>query len=226
VREADTLVQRLGTLADEKNKDEIERVLPRLVKLHNELASRAARAKLLKVVDRLLGDAELGGVRMTAATALGRVNDPAAAWKVLKTYLPTVKDEAVGPFPLSVVQAVGALAPDAALSTLLQLMEKADDTNVSRYAIQALGKYGWSKQRVKVLGELLDHLKRIQPGVGGGQAGKAGGEAARVRFEFLRTTLVAALDELTGQKLADVDKWLAAYKDNKKALAKLFVVER
>ena len=226
MREAQTLIERLAALAEAKQKDALERSLPRFVKLHNELTSKSARAELLKAAARILGDEDLGGVRITTATALGQVNDPAGAWKVLKGYLPSVKDEASGPFPLAVIQAVGALAPDAALAVLLPLMEKAADTNVSRYAIQALGKYGWSKQRVKVLGDLLDYLKRVRPGVGGGQAGKAGGEAARVRYNFLRTTLVVALDELTGQKLGDVDKWLEAHKENKKTLEKLFTFER
>jgi hypothetical protein len=225
-REAQTLIERLAAFAEAKQKDEIERSLPRLVKLHNELTSTSVRADLLKAAARILGDEDLGGVRSSMATALGQVNDPPGAWKVLKGFLPSVKDEASGPFPLAVIQAVGALAPDAALATLLALMEKAADTNVSRYAIQALGKYGWSKQRVKVLGQLLDHLKRVRPGVGGGQAGKAGGEAARVRYNFLRTTLVVALDELTGQKFADVDRWLDAHKENRKALDKLFTFER
>jgi hypothetical protein len=124
-----------------------------------------------------------------------------------------------------VIQAVGALAPEPAVAALQRLMGKAKDANVSRYAIQALGKYGWSKQRVKVLGELLTYLKKLRPG-GVAKGSKGGGQAARERYNFLRLTLVAALDELTGQKLRDPEKWLATYKDNKKQLGKLFTFER
>lgn len=226
MREADTLIAQLAGFAKVKQKPEIERALPRLVKLHNELKSSAVRSKLLKAAADLMANEELGGARMAVAGALAEVNDPKGAYKHLKGLLPSVKVPAAGPLPLRVIQTVGMLAPDAALPALFRLMHKAKDNNVSRYAIQALGKYGWSKQRVKVLAEILDLLRKLRPGGSGGQGGKAGGKAARVRYAFLRQTAVVALDELTGRKLADVDKWLAAHKEYKKKLAQLFTFER
>jgi hypothetical protein len=225
MREADALAARLEDCGKNARKVEVEGALPRLVKLHNELQSASARSQLLKAAGDLLGVEELGGTRLAVADAFGRINDPKGAWKVLKLHLPSVKETAAGPLPLRVIQAVGALAPESAISSLERLMGKAKDANVSRYAIQALGKYGWSKQRVKVLGELLGYLKKLQPG-GVAKGGKGGGKAARERYDFLRLTLVAALDELTGQKIADPEKWLATYKDHKKQLGELFTFER
>ncbi|MDJ0521028.1 MAG: HEAT repeat domain-containing protein [Planctomycetota bacterium] len=226
IREAKTLIERLGTLAKAADKPGVERALPRLVKLHNELKSGSTRAKLQKAAGALLGEESLGGTRLAVADAFGRLNDPKGAWKVLKGYLPATKLTAVGPLPLRVIQAVGALAPDAAIPTLQQLMHKSKDANVSRYAIQALGRYGWSKRRVAVLDELLGFLKRLRPGNVAYKKGQAGGDAARRRYAFLRETLVAALDTLTGRKLGDPDKWLEAYKENKKQLGRLFTFER
>jgi len=208
------------------SKVEIERLLPRLVKLHNTLKSSAVRGRLLKAAGYVMGLEALGATRTAVATALRQVNDPKAAWKEMKRFMPSVKVAAAGPFPLSVVQSVGVLAPEGALPALLQLKDKAKDDNVARYAIQALGKYGWSKQRTRVLGALLTSLKRLRPGGTNLRKGKAGGKASRARYEFLRVTLVAALDELTGQKLADVDKWLAAYKEHKRKLGALFTFKR
>ncbi len=226
VREASTLIKRLAEYAAAKQKADVERSLPRLVKLHNELKSKTVRGKLLAAAADLMQNEDLGGARMAVAGALAEVNDPKGAWKHLKGLLPSVKVTASGLLPLRVIQTVGALAPDAALPTLLQLMQKAKDANVARYAIQALGKYGWSKQRVKVLAELLDYLRKLRPGASGGKGGKAGGAEARRRFNFVRETLLVALGELTGQKLLDEDKWLAAHKANKKSLGKLFTFER
>ncbi len=225
-REAANLITKIEGFVAAKKKPDIERALPRLVKLHNELKSATVRAKLLKAAAGVMSKDELGATRTAVATALTKVNDPKAAWKELKRFVPSVKVTAAGPFPLSVVQTVGALAPAAAVPTLLGLMSKAKDANVSRYAIQALGKYGWSKQRVRVLQELLSYLKKLRPGGTNAKQGKGGGAAARERYNFLRQTLVVALDELTGQKFADIDKWLAAYKEHKKKLPKLFTFER
>lgn len=225
VREAGTLVARLHDYGKAANKAEVERALPRFVKLHNELKSSTTRHQLLKAAAGLLRIEELGGTRLAVADAFGRINDPRGAWKALKSHFPSVKVKAAGLLPLRVIQAVGALAPDPAIPALQQLMRKAKDANVARYAIQALGKYGWSKQRVKVLGELLSYLKKLRPGAAA-KGSKGGGKAARERYNFLRLTLVAALDELTGQKLRDPEKWLAVHKDNKKRLGTLFTFER
>ncbi len=225
-READRLITKLDASVAAGKRQDVERALPRLVKLHNELKSASVRGKLLKAAGRVMATASLGATRTAAATALQDVNDPKAAWKELKRFMPSVKVVAAGPFPLGVVQSVGVLAPDGALPTLLQLMGKAKDDNVARYAIQALGKYGWSKQRVRVLGALLSYLKRLRPGGTNIRKGKAGGAASRGRYQFLRATLVAALDELTGRKFAEVDKWLAAYKEHKRKLDALFTFKR
>jgi len=227
VAEAKNLLEKLAAWTDDANKAKVEKALPKLVKVHNELKTNAMRGKLQKAAGDMLRKDELGAVRMAVADTLGRLNDPKGAYKQLKPHLPAVKVTAAGPFPLRVIQAVGALAPDSAIPTLTKLMQKAKDNNVARFAIQALGKFGWSRSRTKVLTSLAEFLRRLRPGGSDLRKGRAGGQAARVRYDFLQRTLVAALLELTGQKKYDtVDKWLVAWKANKKTPAKLFAFER
>jgi hypothetical protein len=207
------------------DRKKLDVALVKIVKIHNELQTDSVRAKLQKAAGALLDDEALGATRMKAADALGRFNDPAGVWKQLRPHLPSVKEEACGPFPLRVVQAVGAVAPDAAVAALTKLMEKAKDPNVSRYAIQALGKYGWSKRRAKILGTLVAHTSKLRPGGTKGKA-RGSGEAARQLYAFLRETLVAAMNEITGRKVETPEQWLALYKEHKKKIEKLFLIER
>ena len=222
----ETLLERLATFRVEKKRPDLERALARVPKAHNGLKTNAVRAKLRAELGRVMGDEALGSTRAVAAGTLGELNDPKGAWKVLKPFLPKLKLEAAGPFPLRVIQAVGQVACEASIASLLKLMEKAKDPNVSRYAIGALGKYGWSKRRASVLSDLVEFLRKLRPGGTDPRKSRGGGQAARERYNFLQLSLVAAMNELTGQKFDSADKWLAAYKDNKKALAKLFTFER
>lgn len=226
MRGAESFLETLEGLQAQQDRPKLDAALVRVVKIHNELRTDAVRARLQRAVGELLGDEALGATRMKAADALGRFNDPTGVWKVLRSHLPSVKEKACGPLPLRVVQAVGSVAPDAAIPQLTKLMEKAEDANVSRYAIQALGKYGWSRRRAKVLASLASFLQRLRPGGVDPRKGRGGGEEARQRYEFLRATLVAAMNEITGQKIEGPDPWLEAVKANKRSLEKLFLIER
>jgi len=225
VNEATSWIEHVARLQAAVKKAELTKALAKVVDIHNKLRTNAVRGKLQKAIGDLIKDESLGAVRMSAADTLGRLNDPKGAWKQLKRFLPAVGDAAVGPLPLRVAQAVGSVAPDAAILPLVKLMEKAKDMNVSRYAIQALGKFGWSKQRTKVLRSLGGFLARLRPGVSTSKT-RGGGQAARRRYDFLRVTLGGALNELTGQKIDGADKWLATWKANKKKPSKLFTFER
>lgn len=227
IAEAETHLENLAAWTKAGDKERLERALPRIEKSHNELRSNTMRAKLQKALGAVVGEEACGRVRMLAADSLGRLNDPKGAWKALKPHMPSVKDATVGPVPLRVIQAAGALAPDSAIGTLTTLMEKGKDANASRHAAQALGKYGWSRNRTRVLTSLAEYLRRLRPGGTNLKAGRAGGEAARERYQILQQSMVAALIEITGRKDLDTaDKWLEAWKTHKKKPAELFTFER
>ncbi|MDF1699637.1 MAG: hypothetical protein P1V36_00565 [Planctomycetota bacterium] len=227
IAEANTLLANLAAWTKAGDKPRLEKALPKAEKVHNELKTNSVRVKVQKAVGAIIGTEACGRVRMLAADSLGRFNDPKGAYKQLKPHLPPVKEAAAGLVPLRVVQATGALAPDTAIGTLTQLMEKAKDANVSRHAVQALGKYGWSRSRNRVLTSMAEYLRRLRPGGNNLKNGRVGGAATRERFRMLEQTMIVALQELTGQKTLDsTEKWLAAWKANKKQAAKLFTFER
>jgi hypothetical protein len=224
---AEHLLEVFATFLEADRGPEAAEAFPRLVEAHNTLRTEPVRRRILASLAEALDQEALGlDVRLQAADALGRVNDADGAWKHLKRHVPDRREEAAGPLPLRVLQAVGALAPDGALKVLTDLMEKAEDANVSRHAIQALGKYGWSKRRVKVLEALVDAMRRLRPGGLDPRKGRGGGEAVRERFAFLQETFVAALDELTGREIGSVDGWFAAVEAHRRDLEALFLVER
>ena len=226
IAEAENLLERITTFQGAKKKADLERALNRVPKVHNELKTGSMRTKLQKALGLVMKDEALGGTRSVAADTLGRLNDPKGSWGVLKKQLPSVKVEAAGPFELRVIQAVGLLAPDAAISSLLTLMGKAKDANVSRYAIQALGNYGFSKRRTTVLSDLCKALRKLRPGGTDPRLSRGGGRAARERYNFLQLSFVSALNELTGQNHDSADKWLEVYKAGKKDLGSLFTFEK
>ncbi len=225
IRDAENALSVLANLEKAKDKARLAEALANLEKMHNALKTDSMRGKIQSAIGGLIKSDDLGAVRMKAADSLGRLNDPRGAYAQLKGHLPAVKVTAAGPLPLRVIQAVGSLAPDAAIAPLKRLMEKAKDANVSRYAIQALGKYGWSKKRVSILKDMGSFLTKLRPGVGP-KGGRGGGRKARERYSFLSGTLTAALNELTGQELVSAEEWLALYKANKKSPKKLFKVDR
>ncbi len=228
IAEAKRHLELLSAATKAADKPALERILPKVEKTHNELKTNSWRAKLQKAVGAVVGEEACGRMRSIAADALGRFNDPKGAYKVLKPHLPSTKVTAAGPVPLRVIQAVGALAPDSAIPTLTQLMEKAKDANVARFAVQALGKYGWSRNRQKVLTSIAEYMRKLRPGAIDPRSGRGGGGAAqRERYQILQQTMVVALQELTGQKSLDsAEKWLIAWKEHKKKPAKLFTFKR
>ena len=227
VAEATNLLEKLETFTKAADKEKLEQALPKVEKAHNELRTESVRVKLQKALADIVGEEACGRARLLAADSLGRLNDPDGVWKQLKKLLPDVREATVDPVPLRVIQAVGALAPDAAISSLTQLLERGKDANASRHAAQALGKYGWSKRREAVLKTLAEYLRRVRPSQRGGGKGRGGGEAARERYAMLRDTMVVAMQELTGRKELDSDeKWLEAWKTHKKKPGALFTFER
>lgn len=217
-----TCVGRLGAARLQAQKDQVRPLLDEAVALHNLLASDTHRRRLQAAVGALLGDESMGGARLDAADALGRFKDPDGAYRQLRPHLPGVRDEAASPLAIRVLDAVGALAPDAAAAVLTDLMQKAADVNVARHAIQALGGYGWSRRRLKVLDSLLETLRRLRPAGPDARSGRGSGAGSRERYNALQPALVEAMNRLTGQQLAGPDQWFALAEAHKKDLEPIF----
>ncbi len=218
--EANTLVTKIKGLRKAKDSAAMQSALTNLVTLHNLLSSKTVRHSLQHVAGQVLTDKKMGADRIAAAEALGKLNDPAGAFKHLKPALPSKKTEAAGPVELAALKAVGASAADRAIPTLLELMSKGKDNNVSKEAVVALGAFGTSKKRVTVVVEVVDFLRLLKPQR---TPGKRVGAATRERWNTLQRPLINSLNRLTGQKVRSSDGWLELYKAHKKSPKKLFV---
>lgn len=223
IEDAQSLLARIGTLHEAKDRAALEAELPGLVRLHNELLHTGMRSKLQAAAGDLVGDEELGALRLLAVDALAQLKDPDGAWKQLRPHVPAPADETVPQLGLRVLDAVGRLAPHAAIPSLVALMEKGKDLNAARYAAAALGGYGWSKKRAKVLGELGTQLRRLRPGgLEASPDGRGAGQALRERYDALGATILDALNRLTGQRIDGPDQWLEALEKAEKDPESLF----
>lgn len=219
---AKAVVERIKALRKAKNSTDMPAALEKLVKYHNALESKTLRHALQHVAGQILEDKKMGAARVGAAEALAKLNDAAGAYKHLKRSLPTLKTEAAGPVELAALKAVGSLAPDPAISTLVGLLAKAKDNNVAKEAAVALGAFGRSKKRVRVLEAIVDCLRRAKPSRA---PGKRVGAATRARWGAIGGPMVSSLNRLTGQKIRDADEWFDLYKSMKKSPKKLFLAE-
>lgn len=158
-------------------------------------------------------------VQLAALDALKGTKDGEAAWKAgLKGELPDVKAETAKPLELKVLEALQELHPDGAVQPLIALLQKAKDPKVAGAALQALGGYERSKQRVAILEELVKILRNAKPGrASGGQQ-----SAPTPRWTEMEPKATPALNALTGQSVADLDTWFQMVEENKKRPAALF----
>jgi hypothetical protein len=158
-------------------------------------------------------------VQKAALEALVGTKDGEVAWKAgLKSEMPDAKAETAKPFSVKVVEALKDLHPEAAVATLLSLFHDAKDPVVSARAAAALGGYERSKQRLKILEELIKGIRAAMPGAS--RDGKAA--APTPRWTEMGPAAGNALNELTGQTFGDVDDWLKFYDENKKKPAGMF----
>ena len=183
------------------------------------------RNALVQMAGRILRDKTLGSARAEAADALGRLNDESAAYKQLSKALPSYKDRTVDALGLRVIGAIGYLAPDAGVSSLLTLAERSADPNAATHAVRALGGFGYSRHRGKILASLLKRSKARAPG--GTRKGDRGvDDEARRLWQALSDEIVSALNTLTGRRVADIQGWYTLQKQHKKSLEKLFTRPR
>ena len=216
---------KLNALAEAKDNLALAPALKHLVKLHNASRSKKERTALVKAAGAVLRNKDLGSARCEAADALGRLNDDKAAFQQLSKALPSVKDRTVDALGLRVVGAIGYLAPDAGVNPLLHIAEKAADPNAAIHAVRALGGFGYSKHRARILTTLLKRSKARAPGQSRPGDRGANPELRRM-WQQLSGEIVTALNVLTGRKVPDIEGWYALHKEHKKKVEKLFTRPR
>ncbi len=227
VKDAEALVAKIESQHAAKDRAALKVTYKQAIALHNNLRTKAAKTKLQKAIGGVLKDKELVVVlRLEAVDALGELYDESGAYKQLKKFMPKDKDETADQIEMRVLRAVDKLAPDTAVKDLFNLAKKGKDMNAAVAAVRALGSYGYSKQRVKILKQLVEFMSSLAPGAVRGGSNRGIGGAARARYQSLSGPLITALNKLTGQSFETAEAWHTAYKANKSKLSKLFKTER
>ena len=219
--EAKALLAALSAARKDKERVGLADAVERVPAAFAATADAGTRKKLLAELGKVLKDKKAIGARTAAAKALGQVEDKAAAWKVLSKALPKPKAKDVAQHETAAIRAAAALAQDAAIPPLVQLMQKGKSRIAAREAIIALGGYGSSKKRASVLEALLETTSRLHAAAQSAAQNPKGGSGGRA-WEELGPSLIASLNSLTGQKHATADAWMAAAKEHKKKLDGLF----
>lgn len=218
-------LEQLHAMVETRDKPALTKALVHLVTLHNNSKSKKDRAALVKAAGEILRDKALGSARAEAADALGRLNDEKGAFRQLAKALPSIKDGTVDALGLRVIGAIGYLAPDAGANPLLNLAERCADPNAAIHAVRALGDFGYSKHRARILASLLKRSKARAPGQTR-PGGRGTDIEARRLWQALSREIVTALNKLTGRTVADIEGWYALQREHKKKLEKLFTRPR
>lgn len=220
-----SFLEELDKLVEARDKPALGKAMKKLVTLHNVSKAKKDRALLAKAAGKILCNKDLGSARGEAADALGRLNDESTAYKQLSKALPSVKDRTVDAVGLRVIDALGYLAPDAGVASLLTLAQKSADPNAATHAVRALGGYGYSKHRQRILAALIRRAKTKAPGQS--RPGDRGVSLdVRRLWQALSGEIVNALNSLTGRRVPDIEGWSALHREHKKKLSKLFTRPR
>ena len=171
-------------------------------------------------------------VRIAALDTLGTLGHKGCA-RYLKPFLKPYKDERGQERAAAAIQSAGEVADDALVQPLLKVVDKSKNYSVAAEAVRALGKFRDCKRhRKRIVEELAKTLRSDmpaapKPGRDTGDSYIPGkhGRAGTARWIALSTVLPAALNELTGQDIANVGDWLALIREYRRDLGALFVPE-
>jgi hypothetical protein len=175
---------------------------------------------------------------IAAIGALGEMKHEEGA-KYLKSHLRVFDEDVVDPVVTAAIEASGQIAADGAVAALIKMVEKSENYDVAAKAMRALGNFGRSRHRTKILEALVDTTKRVKPGGpprrGGPPESPAGGagsgepppmtnpnRGSTARWGVLAPVLPEALNQLTGQQFPSADDWFDLVDEHKRNLNDLF----
>jgi hypothetical protein len=208
--------------AAEKAKDEqaIATATKRVSPLYKSTQDAGLRTSLAKALGGVVKNAKVGVfARRAALGALVETEDGPTAWKALSGAFPGHDSEDPDKFDVDVVKAVGQLHPDGAIDVLLESFQKSKMAYLAAESVRALGNYGKSKQRERILLEIVKIGKNMVPSRG--KTAAASPETV-ARWGEVSGGIGQALDGLTGQKVGDPIEWFKRVDEAKKNLKSLF----
>jgi hypothetical protein len=190
--------------------------IPPLYKGTTDAGARTAAAKAL---GSAVKNAKLAGGRKEALAALVETEDGKEGWKTLQGAYPA--DDAVDEtmFNAEIVKAIGTFHQDAAIDRLLETYKKAKQAELSAGAVTALGGYHTSKQRERILVDIVKTARNLAPGT---TRDKAASPEATERWKTVGEATAAALDALTATKGGSAADWMKRVDEAKGNLKSLF----
>lgn len=215
----------LKTARQAKDEAAIVTAIDGLVSAHNTSENKKERAKVQSAIGGLLTAKALPDARGHAAFALGKLNDSEGAFKQLKGVLPTAKTKPGDNFSMAVLTALETLKPEAAVAPLIKLVGATKEPTILARAARALGVHTDSKKRPQIAQALLARLAKGHKTWLKAEKSKAQPDAKLEKQAVWVNAAPAigeALDALTGRKITDPAKWLAAYAEVKNKAAALF----
>jgi hypothetical protein len=225
IAQAKALAEKIDALRKAQEKAPLEAELAKVAALHNALDDKPTRARLQAAVGDVLAEEPLGAVRLKAADVLGDLHDE-KVWTQLKRAWPATDIEAALPVHLRAIAASGKVAAASSVTPLLDLAKKAKDPNLVRASVEALGGFGWAKNRVSILLDLGGLIPLTEGGTPGGVRGAKVSPESAAAWRELKPTLLKALNALTGRSETALESWTALLKEKKKDPEALFIRER
>jgi hypothetical protein len=198
----------------------ISAIPPALKKANDPALKNTALAEMGKA---LKGGEKMNGSRRAALESLQEFEDGKLAWKEISGVYPA--DDAGDPtsdpdhWAVEVVKAVGALHPDGAIDKLLETFQKAKVVELSAAAVTSLGNYHASKQRERILEEMVKAAKLMVPAR---TPTKNASQDLMARWAVLEPAVAKALDALTGQTVGSATQWFTKVDEAKKNVKSLF----
>lgn len=208
-----------------KNGDGIRVELQAIADVYATTESKVVRGHMLSAVAKVLR-MKNETLQSAALDAFEDMEDP-AAWK---HYGKLLKKPFKNEFPRLASQAMDvtrALKPEQAIKPLLRIVKKSKNLAAAAKAVDTLGAYKQSRQRTRILGELIAATLKERPGVRGRDntvvyGPRQTGEQARSRWHALVRPMVDAANELTGQDYGSAEDWFDVWRTHKRKPAELF----
>lgn len=208
-----------------KDGDGIKDDLNLIAGAYAETEGKVTRTRMLAAVGQVLR-MKNEDIQSAALDAFEEMKDP-GAWR---HYGSILKKPFKKEFPRLASQAMDvtrALTPDGAIAPLLRIVKKSKNLAAAAKAVETLGAYRQSRERVKILGALIAATQKEKPGVRGRDntvvyGPRYSGEQSRNRWQALARPMVAAANELTGQDYASAEDWFDAWRTYKRKPRELF----
>lgn len=209
----------MDTALKAKDEGAITTAAKKLPPLYKSTQDGALRASIAKGLGAVVKQNKMTTARGAALDALVETEDGKEAWKAIQSAYPADDVEDQERWNVEFVKAVGLLHPDAAIDRLLETFMKAKQADFAGAAVTALGNYNTSKQRERILTEIVKAGKNMVPSR---SSSKNPSPEASARWGVLSEKIGKALDMLTGDSVGDPVEWFKKFEDGKKNIKAMF----